>query len=249
MHWLQGPLRAPRVDLLLLHVDLTIVPDDYLRFVDAHPCVVNRRVRDISKRRISRQLVQPGDDYSGPVIVKSDLNCQGDPERRIANRRRRARLGPFARKQRQRTGYRIFASARDLPPGIRADPSLVVERFLPERSGDLYCLRSYLFAGDFGWCSLRTSRDPIVKSRSTLSRSVCEVDAAIVAERQRLGFDYGKFDYVLHEGRPVLLDVNRTPSYPDAVVTATRSERAARYAEGLLARYPQGYARAAAESP
>jgi hypothetical protein len=32
-----------------------------------------------------------------------------------------------------------------------------------------------------------------------------------VLERSRLGFDYGKFDYVMHEGRAVLLDANSTP--------------------------------------
>src|SRR5213079_1238108 len=32
----------------------------------------------------------------------------------------------------------------------------------------------------------------------------------IVEARKRLNFDYGKFDYVLHEGRPVLLDTNKT---------------------------------------
>ena len=35
----------------------------------------------------------------------------------------------------------------------------------------------------------------------------------IVALRQRLGFDFGKFDYVLHQGRSYLLDVNRTPAF------------------------------------
>jgi len=35
----------------------------------------------------------------------------------------------------------------------------------------------------------------------------------LVAERERLGLDYGKFDFVVHEGRPVLLDAAPTPSY------------------------------------
>ena len=32
-----------------------------------------------------------------------------------------------------------------------------------------------------------------------------------MAVRRELGFDYGRFDYVLHEGEVVLLDVNHTP--------------------------------------
>ena len=31
------------------------------------------------------------------------------------------------------------------------------------------------------------------------------------ALRRQLGFDYGKFDFVMHEGRAVLLDANKTP--------------------------------------
>jgi hypothetical protein len=32
--------------------------------------------------------------------------------------------------------------------------------------------------------------------------------------RRRLGFDYGKWDFVLHEGRAVLIDANKTPGRP-----------------------------------
>jgi hypothetical protein len=30
-------------------------------------------------------------------------------------------------------------------------------------------------------------------------------------QRRRLGFDFGKFDFVMHQGRAVLVDANRTP--------------------------------------
>jgi hypothetical protein len=36
-------------------------------------------------------------------------------------------------------------------------------------------------------------------------------------ERARLGFDFGKFDFVVHEGQSVLLDTNRTPSSSPAL--------------------------------
>ena len=32
----------------------------------------------------------------------------------------------------------------------------------------------------------------------------------IVEAQRRLKFDYGKFDYVIHDGQPVLLDANKT---------------------------------------
>jgi hypothetical protein len=28
--------------------------------------------------------------------------------------------------------------------------------------------------------------------------------------RKKLNFDYGKFDYVIHDGRAILLDINKT---------------------------------------
>jgi len=50
-----------------------------------------------------------------------------------------------------------------------------------------------------------------VKGSDIIVRESAEVPAALRAERQRLGFDYGKFDFVIHDGEPVLLDANRTP--------------------------------------
>ena len=37
---------------------------------------------------------------------------------------------------------------------------------------------------------------------------------------ERLGFDYGKFDFAIHEGVPVLFDVNRTPTLPENLTEA-----------------------------
>ena len=36
-------------DLLVLHVDLSVVPDEYLRFAERYPIVVNGRLVDIRK--------------------------------------------------------------------------------------------------------------------------------------------------------------------------------------------------------
>jgi hypothetical protein len=36
----------------------------------------------------------------------------------------------------------------------------------------------------------------------------------IRAERERMGFDYGKFDFVVNDGKAVLFDANRTPHAP-----------------------------------
>jgi hypothetical protein len=89
----------------------------------------------------------------------------------------------------------------------------VVEKFLPERRGDFYCLRTWVFFGRSERAALHLSRDPVVKRVTTEQREIVDhVPDEIRAMRRRLGFDYGKFDFVIHEGVPVLLDANCTPT-------------------------------------
>lgn len=64
-------------DIVLVHVDLSVVPASYLEFASRYPLVLNGRIRDIRKSVVSSNLVGPGDAWSGPVIAKSDLNCGG----------------------------------------------------------------------------------------------------------------------------------------------------------------------------
>ncbi len=51
---------------------------------------------------------------------------------------------PFA----GRRDYRVYESAKQVLSEYFGHPQLVVERFLPEREGDLYFARSYHFVGD-----------------------------------------------------------------------------------------------------
>jgi hypothetical protein len=234
---LHGIDKKPEADLVIPQIDMTIIPDSYLRFLDNYPDVVNRRVRDISKRRISQNLVHGPDDYDGPVIVKTNRNFGGLPEVHLSGSRpipsrsskiRRLwwRLGG---RRARRSGdlasvtslnphqYPIFDSPKDLPSGVFENDALIVERFLPERDGDLYCLRNYVFLGDRHVCTRRTGKKPIVKGQTVVSREDVPVHDAIVAARERLGFEFGKFDYVIHDGEAVLIDVNQTPCIVDHV--------------------------------
>jgi hypothetical protein len=68
-------------DILLIHVDLSVVPDEYLEFASRYPIALNKAAKDIRKSLISLNLVRAGDSYSGKVIVKTDLNYGGSPER------------------------------------------------------------------------------------------------------------------------------------------------------------------------
>lgn len=251
----RGLGRPVEADLWLPHVDLTVVPPDYRRHLDACPRVVNRAVVDISKRHVSQQLVRPGDGYRGPVIVKSNANYGGRPERRLLHgdrpprwRRLRERVG------RLRTGlglgfdaalpldprdYPIFDSVDALSPRVFSNPEVVVERFVPERDGELYVLRSFAFGGDAAYNVRMTSARPIVKAGDVIDRAEVPVPEQLHAVRARLGLDYGKLDYVCVDGRVHLLDVNRTPTF-GRVGEDGYDERqkaiAARFALGLIER-------------
>ena len=210
----------PPADVAFVHVDRTVVPDRYTEALARYPVVVNRRARDISKRTVSRNLLAPHDAWNGPVIVKTDRNARGTPE---AAHDVREGLGPTPLTL---TGYPIFDHKGLVPGYVWLDPSLVVERFLPEPDPDGFAVRMWTFLGDQERCTRYVGRSAIVKATDFVSRVPCEVPDAIRAERERLGFDYGKFDFVLHEGRHVLLDANATPALPASVSSLLASSNA-----------------------
>jgi hypothetical protein len=239
-----GPRTRIDADLLIPHIDLTVMPEAYRAVLDAHPRVVNRRVRDSSKRAISRNLVQPGDGWEGPVIVKTDRNHGGLPEADTASALQGLLARAFPRLRRilapQRLArarnlepyrYPVFPRAADVPAEVFGNPHLVVERFLPEREGSRMFVRYYSFCGDRHVCMRRGGEGPVVRFRAEVAGPVA-VPEEIVAERRRLGFDYGKFDFVVHEGRPVLLDANPTPTLRAA---ATADLLASTLADGIRA--------------
>jgi hypothetical protein len=240
---LNGPGSYVDADLAIMHVDLTVVPADYLAFVRQYPVIINGSVTDISKRLISTNLVCRDDSYQGQVIVKANQNCGGAREVRIA--RMRSLLGRYNQSLREearlarmrsllgryyqflrdklplisRSGpsisdYTIFKSTSQVPRVVWDNPDLVVERFLPERRDSLYCLRTWIFLGDRETNSLYYSLQPIVKSSSNIVRRemVAEVPEELRQMRQNLGFDFGKFDYVIADRQVILYDANRTPT-------------------------------------
>jgi hypothetical protein len=232
-------------DVLLLHVDLTVVPEEYLAQVGRYEIALNGRVRDVSKRAIAPELaVTPGDRWAGPVIVKTDRNCGGQMEdwavasaggrvARLARHLRRlvpARLGgPL-----DPLSYPIYPSAEHVPGWVWQDPRLVVQRFLPERRDGLTCLRCWIFLGDCELNLIAFSEGPIVKARTTRRReNLGPPPAELRAARERLGFDYGKFDYGIVGGELVLYDVNQAPTYAASMAAAERRRIGALLAAGL----------------
>ncbi len=219
VRYLFGTRKFVPADLLLIHVDLSIVPDEYLEFASRYPIALNRAPKDIRKSQVSTNLVRRGDSYLGRVIVKSDLNSGGSPEqilRRNSSRWRRLLPSSLVPDNSDSSsfgasfGYRIYDSLAEVPCADLEQNDVVVEKFLPEKEENLFFVRHYEFLGDRSTCTRLASRDPIVKDQTVVRIEEIDPHPEIVEARKRLNFDYGKFDYVLHEGRPVLLDTNKT---------------------------------------
>lgn len=191
-------------DLVVPHINLTVVPPDYAEFMSGHPRVVNRHLIDISKSRISSGILGPDDSYDGPVIVKTDRNFGGLPEARL--------LGDAATTLDPRN-YPIFDSLADVPAEMFSDEHLVVEKFVPEVDEKGYYLRNWTFFGDRGINKVARSNERIVKARNVIDREEVPVPDDLRTIRADLRVDYAKLDYVIRDGKSVLLDVNRTPTY------------------------------------
>lgn len=214
----------PSGDLAILHVDLSVVPDSYLELARHYPRRVNFGLTDIRKRKVSRNLVGKHDDYRGPVVVKTDLNHGGTPESLIGIlrppppltwlQRCKRRLGiKDPRRIRVPADYIVYERKTRVPSWVFDDPSLVVERFLPERHGDDFYHRRYLFFGEAERNEIWAGPVPLHASDGTTDRYWTEpVPPGLRELRSAFSADYGKIDYVLREGQVVLLDVNRTPT-------------------------------------
>ena len=241
----QGLARPPAADAALLHVDLTRLPRAYLELAARYPLVLNARPLDIAKRSISRNLVSRDEAYDGPVMVKSDANAFGNPERRLAlagagavGRWREALLDrlPGALSGRLPAGrYPFYARKSQVPGWVWRQPALVVERFLPEpQDGGLMVNQAYCFGRR--WVLYRfVAPGPVVKiEQATRIWPLADsVPPEIEARRAALGLDFGKIDYVRHQGRIEVLDVARTPWLGAAPWNERQRQAVAQLAAGL----------------
>jgi hypothetical protein len=198
-------------DAAVLHVDATRVDPAYIEYGRGFPFCLNLAVADISKGRISQAKVAPGDGWTGPVIVKPVLNSGGVPEERLNRRARRAgKPAPFPTAKTMKD-YQLFDRASDVPADFFADQDFLVERFLPEVVEDGFALRFWVFCGDYDFCGRFVSRGSMVKGPGVFRSEPCAVPEDLRRRREELGFDYGKFDFAVHDGKSYLMDANKTP--------------------------------------
>ena len=242
----RGPARSAAADVVVNHVDLTVVPEEYLRHMSRYPVAINGMCVDISKRVVSRNLLASPDGWDGPVIVKTDRNYGGEPERSLRGRsagvfhRLRMKLSrhPWRLRQLSTHDYLVLESASAVPDDVWRNPHFVVERFLPEREGDLYALRTLTVFGG-RWTSRRTvSASPVIKSGNAIRVEDVEPHADAFAAARRLHLDRGKIDYVIHRDRAIVFDANRTNTMGRAMTPERIRETIDRLAPGICAFWP-----------
>jgi hypothetical protein len=168
-------------------------------------------------------------------MVKTDLNARGAREARLPRRdllrSRRphdilrnclgsvSEVGRLVRRWRRHGShkaffhYPIFDSIDAVPDAVWDDEEFVVERFLPERRDGRYWVRTWLFFGDRDQHATFFSDHPIVKGGNIRGyEPLGDVPQELRRIRRNLRFDFGKFDYTMVDGRPILFDANRTPT-------------------------------------
>jgi hypothetical protein len=210
-----GTRRFVPADVLLVHVDLTVVPQRYLSFARRYPVALNTHVGDIRKGRYSELQLRHGEHYDGPVIVKTQRNHAGRPEKKLRPFDwLRNEATPWQRRRaRQRIKaplpYRIYDRVADVPQRFFVDPRWIVERFLPQyENGRYYINHLYVLGGRS--TSLRMSLDDPVVTGQDVDVEIGEPHPRAFALLERMSVDYGKVDYVVHDGEAYLLDVNKT---------------------------------------
>ena len=231
---LRGPKQLVPADLAILHVDSTEIDPGYRLLARRYPKTVNLNIGNIGKRAVSGALLTRDDAWGGPVIVKTCLNAMGAPEL-FHNQVAALRGKPLPHPEVAGLGeYVVHKSMHDVRAGIWSDPKWVVEKFIPESDPRGFAMRTWVFMGGRERCTRNIAPNAMIKAADVVVREPVDVPDELRAERSRLGFDFGKFDFVMHEGRAVLLDANPTPTAPENLSEDMR--RGARnLAEGLLA--------------
>lgn len=225
-----GIAREVSSEIVFMHLDLSLVPEAYINFGVKFPNAVNLKLTDIRKHRFCSHRVLPGEVTTEPVIVKSDYNYNSIPEGYMKNNFKAIPLRekiffskdcryiqPPALAHRQ-PAYSIFKNS-DSVPAEDWQEGRIVERFLPERENDTYVLRLTFFLGSRHLTLKLKSTESIIKHENIMSLEECETPISLLEWIKEKELDYGKIDYAIHEGKPVIYDVNKTPAasleYPE----------------------------------
>lgn len=226
------------------HVGLTVMPAAYLRYLRRFPTAVNGELTNTSKSAFSRDLVSRGDGYSGRVIVKTDFDCGSAGEYKLRPRGgpaawlryfSRADAGVAKLRKFKRSRYLIYDDPDLVPAQFWGNRQFAIQKFQAEmESENLYRLRSWYVLGNRDFHVVTVSKEPIVKGRNIIDRWVVDLATPpeMIALREAMRVDFGRFDYVLADGKAVVFDINRTPASTAGAV-AKYGPQWAQLAEGI----------------
>jgi len=83
-----GPNNIPVADVVIVAILSTVVSQEYVDIINKLPgVVINGKVLDTSRRRFSQLILSRSDNYTGPVIVKTDANSGGFAELYMSRQR------------------------------------------------------------------------------------------------------------------------------------------------------------------
>ncbi len=76
-----GTADIPMADIVIPHIDLTVIPQEYIDIIAKFPLAINGKILNTSRRPFSKLMLSKTDNYTGPVIVKTNANYGGMPEK------------------------------------------------------------------------------------------------------------------------------------------------------------------------
>ena len=91
-----GPENVPSGDVVVVHIDASVIPSEYIQVINRFPKSINGRILDITRRNFSQILLSERDDYTGAVLVKTNANYGGSPEYETKRSTRYQTLEPSA---------------------------------------------------------------------------------------------------------------------------------------------------------
>jgi len=239
-------------DIIIVHVDFSVVPDEYLNYAANYPVALNGQLKNICKSVFSKGKLEHNSDWPGKVIVKSDFNHAGIQEQIHGKTLKKPLVDLYWRgisKIQRIMGrkplfsdpydYKIFDRVDMVPTHWFQSSNTIVEKFLPEIENNLYHIRMFQVLGDHWICERLASPNPIVKGGNCVKVEIVEPAREVFEWCRELKLDYGKLDYVINDGKAVLLDVNKTVG-ATGLINKKENDRKRQYlSEGIFSYFDE----------
>nr|CRH05660.1 protein of unknown function [Candidatus Magnetococcus massalia] len=212
----QGLQTPPQTQLAINHIKDTYTPEAYQKLFNRFPYTMNGGLNDISKQAISHDGLSRESDHNSTVMVKSRLNGGGRWEAKLTAVREG--LPPVVPGQGE--NYHVYSALSQVPEAIWQSQTAFVQPFYREESAHGYVLRCCYVVGQRRLHTIAFADHPIIYWHNCSAPTVVEdpVKNFFASYCQQVGLEVGAIEYLLVDGEPKVLDVNRTPALPASMV-------------------------------